>query len=55
MGGVSVKEKNKPIFLGCKSKESGIMHAPHEIPEEFKEKVRNAVITVLFNKSLSAG
>lgn len=55
MGGVSVKEKNKPIFLGVKSKESGIMHAPNDVPEEFKEKIRNAIKSVLINRNLRAG
>lgn len=48
-----MKEKNEPVFLGVKSK--GIMHPPNEIPNDFKEKVRNAVIVVLFNKDFRAG
>jgi hypothetical protein len=55
MGGVRMKEKNKPIFLGVKSKETGIMYPPNEIPYDFKEKARNAVIAVLFNRDLRAG
>lgn len=55
MGGVVMKKPNKPVFVGVKSKDTGIMYAPNEIPNEFIEKVRNAVITVLFDRDLRAG
>lgn len=50
-----MKKPNKPVFVGVKSKDTGIMYAPNEIPNEFIEKVRNAVITVLFDRDLRAG
>lgn len=55
MGGVVMKKPNKPVFVGVKFKETGIMYTSKEIPNEFVETVRNAVITVLFNRSLRAG
>jgi hypothetical protein len=55
MGGVIMKKPNKPVFLGVKSKDTGILYGPNEIPSEFVEKVRNAIIAVLFNRDLRAG